>query len=226
MTRKASGDSKARTRAVPDSATIGRSYSKVAVEGAPASPIHKLGAPGVGDPHHLLRPAALKTWAISVLQRSGIDTKVEVEHPLQNEGAALRERVACVRGMRHDAVESLAARIYELAREVELAKKDTDPGAREFYASRAARVGYELGRLTMLAHAYGVDDDANSGFRARGAESRQRYSDTDRVAWRELRATKFATMSARSAAAAIVRYLKLPSEAAETVRKELGKESG
>lgn len=158
----------------------GRRFSRVTVLGDEHSALEVLSA----DSHHLLRPADIKAWALEVLTTAGVETGgLTVDHPFQNEGAQLRERVACTvlepleferdpggwlriikgRGYSHDDMPALAARIYELAREVELARLDPDPGARAFYATQAHATGYELGRLTMLAKVYEAERGTGGG---------------------------------------------------------------
>lgn len=150
---------------------VGRRYNRVTKLGDRFSALEVLDA----DSHHLLRPAKLKAWALQVLTEHGFTLDgLRLDHALQNEGALLRERVATTvlkplefavdeagfarvvagGGYEHDDPPMLAARIYELAREVELAKTDPRPGAREFYASQAHATGYELGRLSMLLRVY------------------------------------------------------------------------
>jgi len=148
---------------------VGRRYSRMKALGDRYGPVAL-------DPetHHILRPATIKAWALRVLEESGIDTQVRVEHPHQNEGKWLRDRVANTvlkpielaedsngfmrivagAGYEHDDLTSLAARAYELAREVELATEDPDPSARAFYASCAYQTAYALGRITMLCRVY------------------------------------------------------------------------
>lgn len=71
-----------------------------------------------------------------------------------NEGAALREYMSCIPGTEIDDTRYLAARLYEIARIVEVVQDRPDlarPGEVE------QRI-FELGRVSALAEVYRIDD--------------------------------------------------------------------
>lgn len=134
--------------------TVGKRYSKRETLGRAVEVFD-------WDSHHLLSPRALtamKDWAMRMLTAHGIDViAVLAAWDGTNDGEGLRLHVASIQGTEHDDLRALAARIFELCRLIELHL--TDERVRQWVAAAggAFALGFELGRLSMLAKVYGID---------------------------------------------------------------------
>ena len=177
------------------------------------------------ETHHRFSDATrrYKAWAILYLERNNINAEAIIARALKdgmlNEGAALRHHVNSLEGVEPDHGVYLAARLYELCRDVE--HFQTSPEL--FRPGSGLQAVFELGRVSMLSRVYGVDDEATKKRIRNMTTVRKKFTDEDRDAWRELRATKFSKHTDRSAARLILKSLDLPEEAFDSVRKELGR---
>jgi len=114
----------------------------------------------------------------------------------------------------------LAGRIVELCEWLEAA-----PGLG--YSSRHLMLNaYRLGRLVVLAKAYGIDAAAMGNMQAKGAKARTKFTADDRRRWRQLDEAEFAQHTARRASELIAARLGLPDSAVESIRKALRPKAG
>lgn len=173
--------------------------------------------------HHVFHGAVdrYKKWAVEYLEAHGIDACKIIESAENdgwvNGGAVLREHVSCIHGTENDAGISLAAWIYELSRLVEMGNTNSEdfrPGAVHQYV-------FELGRVSMLARVYGIDDEAVEERVRRAARSNTKFTEADRERWRSLYKRELAQHSKRRAAEIIALREGLTGVASETIRKTL-----
>lgn len=198
--------------------TVGRKYSRrVEYQGG----LQPLSA----DAHHIFdreTTQRFKTWALSYLDARGIAATAIVSHAASdgwiNEGAALRSHVQAIEPIEDDDVAMLAARIFEVCRNLE--ELQANP---ETSRPLGLQWAFQLGRLTMLAKAYGIDDEATQKRVSAMVGSTSVYSLDDIEKWRSLYELHFVGKSFRQSAQHIARRMNLPTEAVETIRKDLAK---
>lgn len=198
---------------------IGRRYSRRKVVPGTRGGLECISS----ETHHVFSgaPARYKAWATTYLEGAGVPAsaliaKAEADG-LLDLGSHLQDHVALRAGTSHDDVIMLAARIFRLARLVEVFQSRPElfrPGAGHQHI-------FELGRLTMLAQVYVIDDTAATKRVERARRENTKFTDAERSMWNELRTREFHTHSKRRAAELIVSRLNLPPSAIESVRKAL-----
>lgn len=175
------------------------------------------------DTHNLFTGATkrFKAWALDYLQREAVPALQVVERAKAagwiNEGEALREFLGSIPGTESDDGVMLAARIYSLCRLVE--EFQTAPEL--FRPGQGHQAIFELGRLSMLARVYGIDDAAAAKRNDRAVDENTKYTKAERDQWRDLYASSYAGMSMSSAARLIASRQGLPKAAEQTIRKVL-----
>lgn len=179
--------------------------------------------------YHLLRIPSLKAWALDVLQVHGIAAESLVSRfaaEWTNEGQPLREHVAWTEGVQHDDARLLAARVYELCRYLEIAAAPTTEYEREYCSERVMPWAFELGRISMLAMSYEVDDEATERRRRGASTENSKFTSRDRDRWRETAARLYPTRSKRNAAWLVLRLEGRPETEFESIRRALMKKIG
>lgn len=173
--------------------------------------------------HHVFHGAVdrYKKWAVEYLEAHGIGAREIIESAKSdgwaNDGAVLREHVSCIQGTENDAGISLAARIYELSRLVEISQTNPE----DFRPGAIQQNIFELGRVSMLARVYGIDDEAVKERVRRAARSNTKFTEADRERWRALHKRELSQHSKRRAAEIIAQREGLASDVTETIRKAL-----
>jgi len=173
--------------------------------------------------HHLFHGATnrYKKWAIDYLVKNNIEVTKIIESAKQNgwtnEGFALRDHVAWIEGVESDSGIYMAARIYELCRLIEICQENPEtsrPGAILNHV-------FELGRVSMLARVYGIDDEATKKRIEIAKFSNKKYKEKDRIRWQEMYKQDFPRHSKRRAAELIAQREGLGPEAEEAIRRSL-----
>lgn len=195
---------------------IGRRYSRKKILGKGLEPI---------DPeiHHLFHGATdrYKKWAIDYLEKNNIEARKILdsakENGWTNEGYILREHVSWIKGVDSDSGIFMAARVYELCRAIEICQEQPE-------TSRSGEIlnhVFELGRVSMLARVYGIDDEATKKRIEIAKLSNKKYKEKDRIRWQEMYKQDFSRHSKRRAAELIAQREGLGPEAEEAIRRSL-----
>lgn len=196
--------------------TIGRRYSR---RESPAPGLEAYDA----EMWHIFSGATAryKEWALEYLEAQGIAARrIAADATVNgwlNEGAVLRESVSCIEGTENDSGIMLAAHIYEVARRIEEYQAHPDLAPR----GQCVQDIFALGRISMLARVYGIDDQAVAKRVNRATKANRKFTDADRARWRQLRAVEYGTHSKSRAAALIAAHEGLPATATESVRKAI-----
>jgi hypothetical protein len=173
--------------------------------------------------HHIFSGATerYKKWAIDYLEGKKIAASsilnLAIADGQLNEGAALREHVACIPKTDSDDGIYLAARLYELCRLVE----EFQSRPELFRPNDGFQHLFELGRVSMLARVYGIDDVVVNKRLDLAKLANVRFDENDHARWRKLYKDDFSKHSKRRAAELIAASEGLAPSATETIRKVL-----
>lgn len=133
-------------------------------------------------------------------------------------GSRLVDHVLSTLGQEWDSRPGLAAIVLKLATHLE--QYLTAGAAPRVVASLA----YRLGWYQAVRAAYSAEANQIAAAALAGGEARRTYGPEERAHWKELRAGKLSTHSARRAAELIAKQLGYPPEAVETIRKAIAPE--
>lgn len=172
--------------------------------------------------HHFhSAPDRYKRWALDYLERHDVSANDVIAKASSdgfvNEGTPLREHVESMPATNHDDGAALAARIYELCRKTEIFQMQPEL----FRPGEGLQTIFELGRLSMLARVYGIDDEVIRDRVEKAKKTNVKYAPEEKAKWREVDQKEFSGHSVNNAAKLIAKRLDLPDEAIETIRRAL-----
>ena len=163
------------------------------------------------DVFHHFRGSTVRyrEWATRYLVNHGIDAEAFASAARLSghldEGAALREHVQSIKGVDFDSGVWMAARIFQLCSRIDVFMKSPEL----FRPGEGFQDIFELGRMSMKAHVYAVDEMVTAKRVDKAAKSREiSTSDTER--WQKLFATDYAGHSKTHAARLIQKKERSP----------------
>lgn len=192
----------------------GKRYSKRIENANGSTPIDP-------DVFHQFRgsTARYREWAIRYLKKHDIDAEAFASAARLSghldEGAALREHVQCLKGVEIDSGVWMAARVFQLCSRIDVFMKSPEL----FRPGEGFQDIFELGRMSMIARVYQIDEEVTAKRVEPAAKSRA--VPTDVVArWRHLFATDFAGKS-KTRAADLIKKRERSTWGVRTIREKL-----